>query len=434
MNAMFGQELRNDETTFSRSIFSSEGVHAAEIETIFNSTWLYVAHAAELPDPGSYVVRPMGGDEAIIIRGKDGVIRGFLNSCRHRGMQLCRADAGRSSRLVCPYHAWTFDSEGKLVTTSYDQHYDKAWFDELGLTPVGRIDSYKGLIFASWNDQVCPLDEHLGDLRWYLDILFARTPCGVTPLGPPQRWVVDTNWKIAGLNFLDSQHALRTHAGPLDAVYKAGGPPPQELAKLVDRSPQITFPQGHGIVSALRGDAPPFAGWDEALVPLFEQTLSPAQFAHFRDCPPQVGTIFPNLSWAEPLLTVSTRTPPIHFLLLRLWQPRGANQIEVTSWYFADKEASEEWRHASHLVAAQSFGVGGVFDEDDMEAWAGISRSIRNPISRRVPVHFNAGRGMAPIENFSGPGTAYPSLLIDRAQLGFLTRWRELMGKAEEVA
>lgn len=169
----------------SRRIFSDPQIHALEIERIFNRSWVFLGHESELPKPGNYVTRPMGTDNVIVMRSDDGEVRAFLNVCRHRSMELCRADSGTSQRLVCPYHGWTYDTRGALRSTSFDQHYDKSEIAQLGLTQVSQVERRFGLIFGNWDPDACSLDEHLGDLKWYLEILFARTPGGMTVLAPP---------------------------------------------------------------------------------------------------------------------------------------------------------------------------------------------------------------------------------------------------------
>lgn len=411
-----------------RSIFTDPGVYAREQERIFNRSWLYLAHVSEIPNPGDYVARPMGSDQVIVWRGEDRQIRVFLNACRHRGMQVCRADAGTARRFVCPYHAWTYDSTGKLRTTTYDQHYQPSDLKSIALTSAAQVSQYRGLIFATWNMRAGTLAAHLGDLRWYLDLQFGRTPAGMTVIGPPQRWIIETNWKIPALNFLDSQHALRTHVGPMTLAKAAGAPPLSEIIRMANATPQISFPQGHGVVlQPVSPNLPDFFGYPPDLVPLYASSLMPDQFAQLRHMPPGVGTIFPNTSWVGTLLAVAADEPPMVFLSLRNWQPLTANKLEVWSWYFADAEASDPWRARMHRIALQTFGVGGVFEEDDAEIWAAISRSIGGTMASREYVDFSAGRSVPAMKGRAAPGIAHPSVLTEHAQRGFIGRWQHMM-------
>jgi phenylpropionate dioxygenase-like ring-hydroxylating dioxygenase large terminal subunit len=413
----------------SRGIFTDPAIHALEIERIFNRTWLFLAHESEIPKPGDYVVRPMGSDHVIVLRGDDGGVRAFLNACRHRGMQLCRADAGNARRFVCPYHGWTYDTTGALRSTSFNQHYDKAQFVHLGLTPVAQVARYRGLIFGNWDAQAGSLDEHLGDLKWYLDILFGRTPCGMSVIAPPQRWIIETNWKIPPLNFVDAQHALRTHAGPIHiAQHASGAPTLAEMERAADATPLITFPQGHGIAtSPYAPHLPEFFDHAPEMVALYKQTLGAEQLTQLREAAPGVGSIFPNTSWVQPFVAVETGKLPRIALNWRNWQPRGANEVEVWSWYFAPAEASAELRGDMYKAAFQTFGMGGTLEEDDSEVWSSITRTLQGSMAVREFMDFSCGRSEATVQGYRFPGTAYPSLLTEHAQRGFLRRWRRDM-------
>src|SRR6184192_1250115 len=86
------------------------------VEQIFARCWLFIGHESLVPNPGDFVTTRMGTEEVILVRDrKDGKIRAFLNSCRHRGEKVCRYDAGNALVFTCPFHAWTYDTKGELV-------------------------------------------------------------------------------------------------------------------------------------------------------------------------------------------------------------------------------------------------------------------------------------------------------------------------------
>lgn len=98
-----------------RSAMTSPAVHRAEVERIFGKSWLYVGHESEIPEPGDFVRRQVGGRPIFMVRGvKTGNVNVFHNTCTHRGALVCRQDSGNSKVFQCFYHAWTFDSEGRL--------------------------------------------------------------------------------------------------------------------------------------------------------------------------------------------------------------------------------------------------------------------------------------------------------------------------------
>jgi len=132
-----------------QALYNDPAVHAFDIDVIFGRSWLMIGFEVELPKPGSYIALTVGRSPILVIRDRAGDIRGFHNVCRHRGAQLCGDGAGRSARLVCPYHQWTYDLDGKLL------HADRmeAGFDPgaHGLTPI-RVELLAGCIYVCLAD------------------------------------------------------------------------------------------------------------------------------------------------------------------------------------------------------------------------------------------------------------------------------------------
>src|SRR5215510_1300455 len=131
----------------SREAFVAEETYRQELERIFGRCWILLAHESEIPQSGDFVVRQFGGAPVIVVR--DGKIRALLNSCRHRGTEVCRADAGNTRHFVCPYHGWSYHLDGSLMTTTFDRHFPEKTtsFPELGLVAVPRVETYRGLVF-----------------------------------------------------------------------------------------------------------------------------------------------------------------------------------------------------------------------------------------------------------------------------------------------
>ena len=96
--------------------YTDESFHRIEIERVFMKVWNYVGHESRIPEPGDFFTVEITGAPVIIIRGDDGEIRAFHNSCRHRGSRIASGD-GNCKALTCPYHTWTYGRDGKLLAT-----------------------------------------------------------------------------------------------------------------------------------------------------------------------------------------------------------------------------------------------------------------------------------------------------------------------------
>ena len=132
-------------TSLPRDFYVSEAAHQADLRHIWTKEWVFAASAAELPKAGNYVTLQIGQYPVVIVRGTDGQIRAFHNSCRHRGSRICSASRGSQPKLVCPYHQWTYDLDGKLQwARDMGPEFKPA---EHGLMPV-HCDSAAGMVFV----------------------------------------------------------------------------------------------------------------------------------------------------------------------------------------------------------------------------------------------------------------------------------------------
>ena len=245
------------------------------------------------------------------------------------------SDSGNVRNFVCPYHGWTYERSGRLMTTTFDRHFPKDFdFSQHGLVRVPRMETHKGLIFGSWNADVVPLTKYLGEIAWYIDPFLSRSPQGMEVLAPPHRWRAKSNWKVGALNFVgDSQHILTTHVGPLtlDPVRAARA----GFATAAENSFQVVTDHGHGctltyLAPGLPEDA--YQTHPRELEPLYGKVLQADQRQLLHRLRVIVGTIFPNLSFIETQVGPAQKA-----VIVRQWNPVSGTEMEVLSWVLAER-------------------------------------------------------------------------------------------------
>src|SRR5277367_4223353 len=151
----------------SREIFVNEEIYREELERLFARAWLFVGHESQIPKPGDFFVSGMGEESVILCRDRAGEIHVFLNSCRHRGMKVCRYDEGSTPVFTCPYHGWRYGTDGKLVGVPYfrEAYHSQLDRSQWGLVEVAQLCNHKGAIWATWDPATPSFAEYLGEFR-----------------------------------------------------------------------------------------------------------------------------------------------------------------------------------------------------------------------------------------------------------------------------
>lgn len=412
----------------SRRIYADPAIYELEMDRIFRRTWQFLGHESEIPEPGDYVTRQLAGEPVILIRDDDGHVGAFLNSCRHRGMRVCRSDKDNVNFMRCPYHGWTYSTSGDLVAAFNEEAYAPGRLDKpsLGLIPVDQLDSYHGMIFGTWDSEAPSLRDFLGDMKFYLDILVGRADNGMRVVGPPQVWDVSSNWKFAADNFTGDNFHLATAHGSLAQI---GMLPPDPMA--LSGGHLITAFGGH-VLHLVPGPPNPDGQWlglPKELHGDFERNLNPAQLELLRDHSISVGTVFPNFSYLQVNIQGHVGGPFVPFLNWRMWVPTSPTTTRIYSWFFIENDAPEPYRKDSYECYVRTFGPSGVFEQDDMENWEECTRVNTGKVAQRYDLHHGMGIDRDPNPDFPGPGKAYPNSFGERTQLAFYGEWLRWMSR-----
>ncbi|MDQ0269828.1 aromatic ring-hydroxylating dioxygenase subunit alpha [Cytobacillus purgationiresistens] len=410
------ETVRPEEGSVPAYVLADPKVYELEHKKVFMKTWIFIGHESEIPNKNDYMLRDLAGYSIIVSRNADHSIRAFYNMCTHRGMKLCRADKGNKATFVCPYHGFNFKNNGDLIGVPlqkniYGEELDKS---TMGLKEV-RIESYKGLLFGSWNDEVEPLDDFLGDFKWYLDILVGRAEMEV--VGAPQRFVIHSNWKIGADNFVgDSYHTMMTHG----SIAKLGMVPSATYSKM---GYQIHSDHGHGL--NLGTPNPDFA-FPEELKNEFKANLSEEQYEVLSSLKNMIGNIFPHLSFL--ISHTKVKGQLISNTSVRLWRPIDADKMEVIAWFLVEKNAPEDWKRRSRESFVLTFSPSGIFEQDDTEVFTDITAAAKGhmPAMKGLTYNYTMGMHREPVE-FVGPGVAYDDKFSEANQRNFYKYWLDLM-------
>lgn len=433
----FLSEVREDleQGMLSPRVLNDPDLHRAELDRIFTQCWVFVGHVSEIPSPGDYVLRYVGEDQFILVRDEQGEIQLLLNNCVHRASPVCRAEKGNASHFRCPYHGWIYKNSGDWNGAPHRaKAYRKLDAARWGLQKAPHVDSYQGLIFVCLDPEAMPLREYLGDMCWYLDVVFGLNEQGMRVVGDPHRWIAPANWKSGAENFVgDAYHVQSAHRSLEDVglVPDIDGPSTDGF--------HVAHEGGHGLIVVRRALPEPFGVMDypPEVTSTFElDRLDDDQRAFLEGGYTVVGfTIFPNLSFFRaPGSTELDQLPTVH-TCLRQWQPRGPGEFELWNWPLVWNSAPPEFNEASYDASIFNFGPAGVFEQDDTVVWRGGPMVGRSPFARKdMKLNFQLGMdGMSEYEtmpDWIGPGEASTTIYGERNQRRWWQRWCEALSSS----
>lgn len=224
-------------------------VFKAEMERIFYSTWIYLGHESEIPNPGDYKSTRLGLKPVILVRDRQRSVRAFLNFCRHRGAVLCREEHGNATTFVCPYHNWTYRTSGELLSATEPGRYPAGFSTkDNGLLAIPRVSSYRGLVFGSCNADAPELEQFLGEARTYVDYWLGRAATGRFKVAKAHKYSYEGNWKFGSENVVDGYHPQIVHRSAFKTMAKFGLSGDRAFyanAKLHQGGATRAFPGGH---------------------------------------------------------------------------------------------------------------------------------------------------------------------------------------------
>ena len=195
----------------SHSLLKDAYVSEAWVETdrrqIFSRTWQWICHVEKLREPGSYVTAEVAGQPICVVRDRESVLRAFYNVCKHRAHELLKGE-GRTTRIMCPYHAWVYDLEGRLVHARHTGKLKDFDPSRICLTQI-QVEEFAGFVYVHLDPQAEPLEVQAGDLgrdihQWAPDLDSLTFAHRLT-------YDIRSNWKNVVDNFLECYHCPTAH-------------------------------------------------------------------------------------------------------------------------------------------------------------------------------------------------------------------------------
>lgn len=369
-----------------RSAYTSQDVFELELERIFHSQWVYVAHASEIPDRGDYVVRSIGTQPLIVSRDQEDNIHVIHNRCAHRGAAVCRTERGNSNFFRCFYHNWIYDNAGKFVGLPQGSGYGPEWDrSNLNLAPAPRVEEYRGFIFVSLSDDVPALEERLKQIRPYLDLWIDRSPeQSVSVVSRPERYDYPANWKFQAENGVDGYHGNFVHESYAQIIERSGGATVEEIRATRNQVGDDNYAKGFDYGDGLLERTGTMLGaFDVSTQQAYQDKLVEL---HGEERSRRIGMmrniyVFPNLYLFES-----------HIRMLR---PTAANHTVAENFFVNLDGLGDEINAARLREHERFFGTAGFGAADDVEVfvynqtglqshgreWVDLSRGLHREVT-----------------------------------------------------
>lgn len=400
-DSQYIRDERNPSRFFvNREVFVRPEVLDAERELIFATCWLYVGHTSEIPNRGSFVTRSVGGQPVIFVRDEHDQVQVLLNSCTHRGAEVCRDPRGVTRRFRCFYHSWSFATDGRLVAVpdedAFPEGFDKA---DNGLRRPAHVDEYRGFVFLNYSQDAPSLEEYLAGAKQFLDITADQSEQGMQVLAGTHEYSLKANWKLLAENSYDGYHAIPVHKTYFDVQRSRGDSLVSDVRAEWRESGAYELGNGHTITVKRAPWGRPVARWKpsmgESSKAVVEESASRLIKRHGEFYGEQIANLDFNMV-IFPNLVINN----IMAVVIRKFEPIRPDLMHVTAWSLAPGEESPEARKIRNESFLSFLGPAGLATPDDNEAlescqrgygqlvtsaWSDVSRGM----DKEVPMNYD---------------------------------------------
>lgn len=392
-----------------RHAFTDATILELEKREIFDKCWLYAGHESEIKKPGNFVTRRVGGRPLLLVRGKDGSARAFLNTCTHRGNLVALEKSGNARAFTCFYHAWSFDTQGALVGVPGEESYTAAFKrEEMALKEVPRFEAYRGMMFVCYDRKAVDLRSYLGEeARLRIDYFLDNGGEEVQVSAGAQSYSMKSNWKLLVENSIDGYHAMSMHQRYFRKFLPDIGVDNSKW--IAKREPGTSrgrsLGNGHAVVESFDRGTPLTVSAGDELAAIREDLVKRFGEEYARKTADYQRNlfIFPNLIMISMWKTVRT------------FYPVSPDYMEVDAWGLFPASDSPELRQKRIENFLSFLGPAGLATPDDVSGLEGCQRG------------FAAVKEVQWSDISRGMGQAEPTVVDELQMRAFWRRWHAVV-------
>lgn len=368
-----------------KDLYIDQELFELEMEQLFANAWIYVGHASQIPQPGDYFNTTVGTEPVVMVRHSDQSVRVLVNRCPHKGVKVAGATCGNTGKFFrCPYHAWTFKTDGSLLALPLRKGYENTGFDDCearqGMATAGAVQVYRDFVFCRLAPEGVSFEDYFGASLSTIDNMVDRSPEGrLEVAGGVLRYMHRCNWKMLVDNQTDTCHPMVAHessAGTAVAVWERapeGTPKPMAVEQFAPfMNPYEFFEKmgirvwdnGHGhtgVADSIHAAYSPVPGYWEQMVAAYGEERAEAIMGDVRH-----NTVyFPNIMVKGPIQT------------LRIFKPIAADRTLVESWTFRLVGAPDELLARTCMYNRLINAPTSVVGHDDLEMYERAQQSLQ---------------------------------------------------------
>ena len=406
-----------------RAVYTDAELFQLEMERLWSRTWIYVGHASQIPSAGDFLTLDVATQPVIVVRHSDDSVRVLLNRCAHKGTKVVYAASGNTGKTFrCPYHAWTYRTDGTLLQIPLKEGYSTA-VQHGGLVKI-ESETYRGFVFARIAKDGIDFKEYFGDSLSSIDNLADRSPEGELEIaGGCLRYLHNCNWKMFVENLNDTMHPMIAHASSAGTAKRlwegqpADKPKPMAVEQFVpfvngyeffDEMGVKVYPHGHGFSGvnfSIHSAYSPIREYEEAMHKAYGEERAKQI----------LGTVRHNTVY-YPSLTIKGAIQSI-----RVARPLAADRTLIESWTFRLKGTPDKLLARTVMYNRLINSPMSVVGHDDLHCYRSIQEGLAASGNEWVNLQRNFKQEELRTPELVANGTS------DLSMRNQFRAWRELM-------